>query len=78
MGQATDKIEADIEIQRQTLRSHLEELEHKVKSVVDWRRFYREHTGMMISAAASAGVLLGAMRSNRRRRIRASSTVRRG
>ncbi|HKS55363.1 MAG TPA: hypothetical protein VJS12_08770 [Steroidobacteraceae bacterium] len=68
MGQTTDQIENQIETTRDDLKSNLRELETRVKSAADWRRYFAEHTGTMVAAAFGGGVLLAAMlggRSNR-------------
>jgi hypothetical protein len=68
MGQRTDQIENQIETKREDLKSNLEELQTRVKTATDWRHYFAEHTGTMITAAFGGGVLLAAMvggRSNR-------------
>jgi hypothetical protein len=68
MGQRTDQIENQIESKREDLKSNLEELQTRVKTVTDWRHYFAEHTGTMIAAAFGGGVLLATMvggRSNR-------------
>jgi hypothetical protein len=69
MGQTTDQIETDIKQRREDLRSNLEELENKVKSVTDWRQQFQNHPATMVAAAFGAGALLatlGGRRSGRR------------
>jgi hypothetical protein len=61
MGQTTDQIEAHIENTREELGSNLQELEHKVKSVTDWRQHFRANPMTMMGAAFGGGVLLAAM-----------------
>ena len=61
MGQTTDQIERRIEHTREDLKSNLRELEARVKSATDWRRYFREHTGAMIAAAVGGGMLLSTM-----------------
>jgi hypothetical protein len=68
MGQRTDQIENQIETKREDLKSNLEELQTRVKTATDWRHYFAEHTGTMITAAFGGGVLLATMvggRSNR-------------
>lgn len=65
MGQTTDEIESQIENEREDLKSNLEELESRVKSVADWRHYYRKHTGLMLGAACVGGVLLTTLLSRR-------------
>jgi hypothetical protein len=69
MGQTTDQIESQIEIKRQELKSNLQELEARVKSATDWRRYFKEHTGAMIAVAVGGGALLSAMIGQRRRDV---------
>ena len=54
----TGEIENDLENTRRDLHSNFEELEEKVKSVVDWRQHYQNHPGAIITAAIGAGALL--------------------
>ena len=61
MGQTTDQIENVIDQTREDLKSNLEELETRVKSVADWRSQFRKHPGPMIVAALVGGVLLSSM-----------------
>jgi ElaB/YqjD/DUF883 family membrane-anchored ribosome-binding protein len=58
MGQTTDQIENHIEHKREDLKSNLQELKTRVKSAMDWRHYFREHTGTMIAAAFGVGILL--------------------
>ena len=59
MGQTTDQIETDIRHTREDLRLNLQELEHKVKAVTDWRQHFQKHPGAMVAAAFGAGAILG-------------------
>jgi hypothetical protein len=61
MGQTTDQIENHIETTRDDLKSNFEELETRVKSVTDWRRYFREHPGAMLAVAFGGGVLLSTL-----------------
>lgn len=61
MGQTTDQIEDHIETARDDLKSNFQELETRVKSVTDWRRYFREHPGAMLAVAFGGGVLLSAL-----------------
>jgi hypothetical protein len=65
MGQTTDEIESQIENEREELKSNLEELETRVKSVADWRSYYRRHTGLMVGAAFVGGILLSTVLGKR-------------
>jgi hypothetical protein len=61
MGQTTDQIATDIDQTREDLRSNLEELETKVKSITDWRGHFRKHPAPMVVAALVGGALLSVM-----------------
>jgi hypothetical protein len=68
MGKTPDQIETHIETKRGDLRSNLEELEDKVKSVTDWRQQFRSNPGLMLSLAFGGGMLLaGVLRRARPR-----------
>ncbi len=65
MDRATDPIRVHIDREREVidrerelLRSNLEELEARVRSVVDWRRHYRGNPAIWIGVAFGSGLLL--------------------
>jgi hypothetical protein len=58
MDRATDRIEQQIDREREVLRSNLEELEDRVRSVVDWRRHFRSNPALWIGCAFGGGLLL--------------------
>ena len=58
MGETTDEIESHIENKLEDLEANLRELEHKVKSAMDWRQQFHNHTGTMVVAAFAGGMLL--------------------
>ena len=66
MGQTADQIEHHIAQTRDTLGSNLQELEHKVKSVTDWRQHFQKNPMTMIGVAFGFGVLLAAMVGGRK------------
>lgn len=68
MGTTTDQIESHIEHQREDLRSNLEELEARVKSVTDWRRQFRRSPALGLGLAFGGGLLLAAVLGARARR----------
>jgi hypothetical protein len=72
MGQTTDQITADIQRTRAELRSNFEELEFKVKSVTDWKRYFQKRPATMMAVAFGVGAVI-ASASVRRRRARAAS-----
>jgi hypothetical protein len=61
MGSTSDEIEHHIESTREDLRSNLNELEGRVKSVADWRQHYRNNPGVALSIAFGAGLLLAGL-----------------
>jgi hypothetical protein len=61
MDRATESIELEIDRGREMLRSNLEELEARVRSVVDWRRVYRANTATALALAFGGALLLGLM-----------------
>ena len=68
MDKTPDQIETHIESKRGDLRSNLEELEDKVKSVTDWRQQFRSNPGLMLGLAFGGGMLLaGVLRRARPR-----------
>jgi hypothetical protein len=67
MGQTADQIEQHIAQTRDTLGTNLEELEHKVKAVTDWKQQFQKHPMTMIGFAFGGGVLLAAMLGGRKR-----------
>jgi hypothetical protein len=75
MGETTRQIETHIERTREDLGSNLQELEHKVKAVTDWRQQFRHNPMTMVGAAFGGGVLLATMLAGRKRsRYRASAS----
>jgi hypothetical protein len=65
MDRATDRIERHLDHERQALRSNLAELEHRVRSAVDWRRQYRGNTTLFLGLACASGLLIGMMKARR-------------
>ena len=64
----TDEIEAHLERKRSELRSNLEELEQRVKSVTDWRRQFRKNPAISLLLAFSGGFLIASMTGRSRAR----------
>jgi len=58
MDRATDQIERHLDRERAVLLSNLEELEDRVKSVVNWRRHYRSNLSLWIGVAFGGGLLV--------------------
>jgi hypothetical protein len=65
MDRATGRIEQHLDHERQALRSNLDELESRARSVVDWRRQFRGNTLALLGFAFGAGVLIGLMTARR-------------
>jgi hypothetical protein len=61
MGKTADEIVDDIDYKREQLKSNLEELETRVKSVTDWRSYFEKYPGKMILGALVGGVVLASM-----------------
>jgi hypothetical protein len=67
MGETTDQIESHILTQRADLQSNLNELGRKVRSAIDWRQYFQNHTGTMLALAFCGGILLSSMLRHRAR-----------
>ena len=67
MDRATDRIKQHLDHERQALRSNLAELEHRVRSSVDWRTYFRGNTAAFLGFACASGLLIGMMTARRRR-----------
>jgi hypothetical protein len=57
MDRATDRIEQQIDRERAVLRSNLEELEERVRSIVDWRQHFRSNSALWIGCAFGGALL---------------------
>ncbi len=73
MGQTANEIETHIEHTRQDLGSNLQELEHKVKSVTDWKQHFQNSPMTMIGVAFGGGIVLATMLGGRKGRRRERS-----
>ena len=58
MERSTERIEWEIDRERAVLRSNLAELENRVKSAVDWRRYFESNPPLWIGVAFGSGLLL--------------------
>jgi hypothetical protein len=58
MDRATDRIEQQIDRERAVLRSNLEQLEDRVRSIVDWRRQFRSNPALWIGCAFGGALLI--------------------
>lgn len=59
MVQESDRIKQHIDETRAELGRNLEQLEHCVKDVIDWRAYFNRDPFKMLAAAFSGGLLLG-------------------
>jgi hypothetical protein len=67
MDRATDRVKQHLDHERRALRSNLAELEHRVRSSVDWRIQFRRNTAAFLGFACATGLLIGMMAARRRR-----------
>jgi hypothetical protein len=61
MGESSDQIEEQIHRTREDLRDNLNELQEKVKSVLDWRTHLEARPLGVLTLALGGGMLLGAL-----------------
>jgi len=73
MVETTRQIETYIENKREDLGSNLQELEHKLKSVTDWRQQFRNSPMTLVAVAFGGGIVLAGMLGGQRRRPRVAS-----
>lgn len=66
MERSSERIERQIDRERAVLRSNLVELENRVKSAVDWRRYFESNPPLWIGVAFGSGLLLALAASRRR------------
>ena len=67
MDRDTDRVKQHLDHERRALRSNLAELEHRVRSSVDWRIQFRRNTAAFLGFACATGLLIGMMTARRRR-----------
>lgn len=65
MERSSERIEWHIDRERAVLRSNLVELENRVKSAVDWRRYFETNPPLWIGVAFGSGLLLALAASRR-------------
>jgi hypothetical protein len=75
MGQTTDQITADIQQTRDELRTNFEELEYKVKSVIDWKHYFQKSPATMMAVAFGVGAVIASTSVRRRRAKRLRSPL---
>jgi len=79
VDQTTHQIETNIEKSRDELGANLNELEHRVKQLGDWRHHFSQHPLMLVGAAFGGGVLLASMLGpGRQTRLASSAQFPRG
>jgi hypothetical protein len=61
MGETSYQIERHINQQREHLGDNLDELEHKIRSAVDWRAQMQVRPMAMVALAFGGGMLLSAL-----------------
>ena len=61
MGESTSQIERDIAAERNELGRNLQVLEHKARSLADWRMHFRRHPFALMAVAIGGGALLGVL-----------------
>ena len=66
-GRTPAQIRNDIDAQRQSLGTSVEELRHRVTELTDWRRQVREHKRELAIGAAVVGFAIGGLIALRRR-----------
>ena len=76
MDQTAKQIERQIERNRENLSSNLQELEDKMKTIVDWRHHTRQNPAAVLGLAFGGGILLSTLLKGRRksRHLRADSS----
>lgn len=67
MDRDTERVKQHLDHERRALRSNLAELEHRVRSTVDWRTQFRRNTVAFLGFACASGLLVGMMTARRRR-----------
>jgi hypothetical protein len=68
MVETTDQIKHEIALCRGELAQNINELEHRVKTTLDFRQQFHRHTGAILGAAFGGGLLLGWMSGGGRER----------
>jgi len=68
MGERSSEINQDIRATRAELGSNLQQLEHKVKGITDWREQFHKSPFTMIGLAFGGGLLLATATGGRRSR----------
>jgi hypothetical protein len=61
MGQRTERIEGELQDERDELRANLDELRDRVRSTTDWRRQFRDHPALALGLAFGGGLLLASL-----------------
>jgi hypothetical protein len=64
MAQEPGKIKEHIDDERRKLEEDFEEIEHRVKNVMDWRTWYERNPGYVLGAAFAGGFLIAKYANN--------------
>jgi hypothetical protein len=75
VGEKSDRIERDIQAQRDELGENIVELQRKVKGAFDWRVQFEQRPGTMIALALGGGVLLSGLVRGRSRSRRSDKSA---
>jgi hypothetical protein len=67
MDRDTDRVKQHLDHERRALRSNIAELEHRVRSAVDWRTQFRGNTAAFLGFACACGLLIGMLTARRTR-----------
>lgn len=65
MGEKSNQIERQIEVERGQLGEHLNELQSKVQEVTDWRAQFQKRPMLMMGVAVGGGLLLASLAGRR-------------
>jgi hypothetical protein len=68
MDSTVEQLEAEIDRTREHLGADLHELERKVDSAMDWRRYYEARMVPVLSVAFASGVALAFLAGHRQQR----------
>jgi hypothetical protein len=78
MERSSERIEWQIDRERAELRSNLVALENRVKSAVDWRRYFESNPPLWIGLAFGGGLLMALAASRRAYRPERAAYLRMG
>lgn len=76
MGETAQQIKSHIDHERRALRSNLEDLEGRVRSITDWRQYVRSSPAAMLAAAFAGGLLAAKVMGRQHGRVATSRDAR--